>query len=338
MVDLLLSSLDVGTVRFATSRAHEIAMSLRALQHDATGLHRAWVRSTKERLAEHPEVDMAVLLALVPPSGFIADMLTPTLPVQPTSIRTEIDAIRGLDPLLLVADAVTLQDVAAGRGPEIDRALRDLLLAPGAGVRRVADAVEGYWEVALADRWPMIQRLLDADIATRSARLAQRGLRALIPELNPRVTMLPDRLRIEPAALDLGELPPGRGLVLNPSVFAAPRGVVGLSEPFVPTIVYHALGVGNLWAADEVDEEHALDDVVGRTRAQLLRAVGVPASTTELAGLLGLSGGTVSEHLAILRRAGLVDAARSGRAVLYRRTPVADALINQPPAGAPVAV
>jgi DNA-binding transcriptional ArsR family regulator len=52
----------------------------------------------------------------------------------------------------------------------------------------------------------------------------------------------------------------------------------------------------------------------------------VPAATTELARRCGLAAGTVSHHLTALRDAGLVAGRRSGRAVLYARTPLGDAL------------
>ena len=50
------------------------------------------------------------------------------------------------------------------------------------------------------------------------------------------------------------------------------------------------------------------------------------ASTTELARRLEASPAGVSEHLGVLRRAGLVRARREGRSVLYSRTAVGDAL------------
>jgi DNA-binding transcriptional ArsR family regulator len=54
--------------------------------------------------------------------------------------------------------------------------------------------------------------------------------------------------------------------------------------------------------------------------------LGAPRSTTELAERLTLSPATASHHLAALRDAGLVTGRREGRAVLYVRTPLGDAL------------
>jgi DNA-binding transcriptional ArsR family regulator len=59
----------------------------------------------------------------------------------------------------------------------------------------------------------------------------------------------------------------------------------------------------------------------------LLTALDQPASTTQLARSLGLAPGAVGDHLAILHGAGLLTKVRSGRSVLYRRTPLGDALV-----------
>ncbi|MFJ1758617.1 ArsR/SmtB family transcription factor [Kitasatospora sp. NPDC088134] len=59
-----------------------------------------------------------------------------------------------------------------------------------------------------------------------------------------------------------------------------------------------------------------------------------PASTTDLARRTGITAGGVSQHLAALRAAGLVNAHRSGRYVLYVRTEAAEALLTPQPTGA----
>jgi DNA-binding transcriptional ArsR family regulator len=55
------------------------------------------------------------------------------------------------------------------------------------------------------------------------------------------------------------------------------------------------------------------------------------ASTTQLARALGMATGAVGDHLGVLLRAGLLERARSGRSVLYRRTPSAAAPSPPPP-------
>jgi DNA-binding transcriptional ArsR family regulator len=64
-----------------------------------------------------------------------------------------------------------------------------------------------------------------------------------------------------------------------------------------------------------------------RLRAAILSCLALPKSTTDLARELGQSAPSVSFHLSVLRRNGLVTSWRSGRRVLYRRTPLASGLL-----------
>jgi DNA-binding transcriptional ArsR family regulator len=69
-----------------------------------------------------------------------------------------------------------------------------------------------------------------------------------------------------------------------------------------------------------------LAPLLGRTRAGLLVALSTPSSTTRLAALTGASIGATGDHLKVLLDAGLVTRERIARSVLYRRTPLGDAL------------
>ncbi|WP_408607111.1 ArsR/SmtB family transcription factor [Actinokineospora bangkokensis] len=103
---------------------------------------------------------------------------------------------------------------------------------------------------------------------------------------------------------------------------------VHLEAPHPTTLIYPARGASALWETSRGHDPAALAELLGRSRARLLVTLEVPASTTHLARELGLAVGAVGDHLAVLRRAGLLDRARSGRSVLYRRTPLGDALVG----------
>ena len=124
----------------------------------------------------------------------------------------------------------------------------------------------------------------------------------------------------------------GRGLLFVPSVFVWPKLAVRLDPPWPPALVYPARGVAALWERPGREQPGAarpgtaLDRLLGPSRAAILIALEEPASTTQLAATLGQSLGGIGDHLAVLRDAGLIGRARSGRSVLYRRTPVGDAL------------
>jgi DNA-binding transcriptional ArsR family regulator len=71
----------------------------------------------------------------------------------------------------------------------------------------------------------------------------------------------------------------------------------------------------------------SLAELIGRTRAAIVAALGEPASTMAIACRLSRSAGNVADHLKVLRASGLVTGTRAGRQVLYSRTPLADALL-----------
>jgi DNA-binding transcriptional ArsR family regulator len=100
-----------------------------------------------------------------------------------------------------------------------------------------------------------------------------------------------------------------------------------IDPPWQPAIVYAPRGVAALWAPERRPAD-ALADLLGRRRAGILAGLGEPATTQELARRLAASPAGVSEHLAVLRRAGLVRGRREGRAVHYARTAAGDALVR----------
>ncbi len=95
--------------------------------------------------------------------------------------------------------------------------------------------------------------------------------------------------------------------------------------PWDPALVYPPTGIGDIWEPALADDE-ALESLIGRRRARILRELDRPAATLDLAGRMRVSAGGISDHLSVLRRAGLVARRREGRRVVYARTLAGDAL------------
>ncbi|MEO3802101.1 winged helix-turn-helix domain-containing protein [Nonomuraea sp. B1E8] len=139
------------------------------------------------------------------------------------------------------------------------------------------------------------------------------------------LTRLSDAIEATWHALVEPDWPRLRTVLLMPTVFGT---LISYVEPPWPyALVYPARGVANLLGPPPPQGgAAALARLVGPHRAQVLRALAVPATTTQLVRQLGLSLGAVGGHLAVLRESGLVTRARTGRSVHYERTPLGESL------------
>jgi DNA-binding transcriptional ArsR family regulator len=75
-------------------------------------------------------------------------------------------------------------------------------------------------------------------------------------------------------------------------------------------------------AAPEVEPPGSLRAAFGANRARVLACVATGATTSQIAGRLGSSPASASEHASVLRGAGLVTSRRLGPAVLHTLTPL----------------
>jgi Helix-turn-helix domain/Family of unknown function (DUF5937) len=306
---------DVARLRFAFSPLWELMASLRVLRAPARhSLHLPWLRAVRPRLRG---LDLAELFAIVPVTGYMPDFLTPPPDTPLPDFAAELARVRSTDPCI-ASDEVAWVPTA---DPEtVARFQRD----PAGGLQRVADRLQEYWSLAFEEFWPRIHGLLEADVMWRSRRLAAGGVRELFADLHSSVTWQGDRLVTVKNCTYDGDVA-GDGLVLVPSAFSWP-GVSVMYEPYQPMLCYPARGVGTLWSAGTPCTPKALAALLGRTRAQILTALEDPASTSALARRLELTPGAVSQHLTVLSDGGLVAGRRFGREVLYRRTPMGEAL------------
>jgi DNA-binding transcriptional ArsR family regulator len=308
---------DLARVRFAISPLFELAASRQVLRDLARhSIHEPWAREAAERIAG---LDLALLDAVIPEGPYLPDFVTPPPEQRRPALATELRRVRETPP-----EQVARELGWAYPGRRLPPAARILVDDPPAGLRRLTAVMAAYWERALAPWWDRLQATLDADIAYRGARLAEGGPLAAFSDLNPDVSWRDRSLEVRrpyEATVDLD----GRGLVLLPVVFAWGHVWAMSDPPWQPTLVYSPRGVGLLWERPERAPE-ALADLLGRRRAQLLGELGAPATTQELVARLGASAGGVSEHLGVLRRAGLVAGRRQGRTVVYERTRIGDEL------------
>ena len=188
--------------------------------------------------------------------------------------------------------------------------------------------IAAYWEAAIAPFWDRIRAALDDDIAHRARLLTSGGAIEVFADLHPDVEWANPTLLVKrphDADVRLG----GRGLLLSPSAFIWPKSGAMYDPPWQPTLIYPPRGLGVLWAPRGSDPK-ALAALLGARRAEILLALDRETSTLELSGQLKASAGGVSEHLGVLRRAGLVRPRRQGQSVLYARTAAGDALVAAP--------
>lgn len=193
-------------------------------------------------------------------------------------------------------------------------------------VDRIGDALHLAWDRLLARDWPQLRAICERDVVHRAGQLSRSGWAAALDRLHPRLRWRAGGIEVLRMADNRTVALGGEGLLLIPSVFVWPNVAVHVDDPWPKAVTYPARGTAALWERPAATDSDALADLLGRSRARLLTALQEPSSTSQLAASLGLAVGAVGDHLTILRRAGLLHRARSGRSVLYQRTPLGDAL------------
>ena len=308
-------------VRFAISPMFEMMRSIKALKDPASAaLHLPWVEQALPAVAD---LDLSPLFALQSAAHYNPDFVHPP-PSSPLVEFEEELAVMLSTPPRQIAGEIRF---AFGEGP-LPPVLEPFVQQPKKAIQGLAELMREYWQRTHADQWPRLRSLLEHDVLYRSRQIADGGTARLFCDLDPSVSWNEGVLKIDCGEceedLNLDE----RGLLLLPSVFVWPKVTILSLEPWQPTMAYPARGIGMLWSPEESTAPDALERLVGRTRATLLTALDSPRSTTELAGELGLTAGGVSQHLGVLRDAGLVCGRRVARSVLYLRSAEGDTLVE----------
>jgi DNA-binding transcriptional ArsR family regulator len=323
MIELVLAHTDLARVRFAHSPVRELVTSLLVLQDpQRRAMHGRWLAAVRPRLGG---LRLELLTALAPALGpHLPQFLLPPICRPWPELAEELDAIAASPAALVRAE---LDQAYQGRPrPAV---LRPLHEDPAAHLPEVIEELQRYWQTAIAPVWPQVRALCTADLTWRMERFANGGLARVLTELHSQLTLEADRLLVDTThhcqqRFDLA----GTGILVLPSAFIWPRLMVECCGVQQPALTYPARGVAELWEEPPAEHADPLMALVGRTRATLLTTLGLPRTTTQLAGQLGLSPPAVSQHLKVLKDAGLVTGRRRGRMVLYQRTPAAATLLT----------
>lgn len=314
MIRYRLEPADLSAVRFGISPLSELGLGLRSFRApERYPLQRPWL----DRIAAVvPLLDTEVLLGLVDERRWVADFVNPR-PTSPlTSIDDELRAIGRLSPERFRGDLERVH----GEVPKVFRGRHETVVA------RVQQALARTWELCFAPSWPRMRAVMQADIAHRGRVAANRGLGAVLDGLSDAVRFDGRDLEVRLTSPITRDRPVrGEGLTLVPSVFVV-RASTQIDDDLPPTVMYPARGQGAMWSTSSHPDAGAVRDLLGGTRAALLDALGEPASSTDLALRFGVSTSAVNQHLRVMERSGLLNRTRYGRAVLYYRSDLGEAL------------
>ena len=327
---LELDVADLAATRFAISPLCETLKAVQLLgRPDTPSVSRPWVRWARAQLGRRP-LRLPRLWPLVATDlPYWPEFLMPAPPGKAPGFGEELARLCATPEEPVRA---SLRRVF-GAGPWPDSAT-DLLERPRESLEQIAAELTDCHDRLIVPHWERIRSVLDADVAYHAGLLAGGGARALFSDLHPGLRWSAGRLLLSDAETGPDEITLGPdGVVLMPSVFTWPEWSVKRATSTQTTLVYPARGAATVWESGldaggpGPGDPRAVESLLGTPRARLLAALRSPATTTALAGRLGVTPGAVSQHLAVLRRGGLVDRQRSGRTVLYQASELGLALL-----------
>jgi DNA-binding transcriptional ArsR family regulator len=310
---------DLARTRFAAAPAPLMETALAWLELRRPGLARGrarvgpWPREARWVIpaAARPLLD---LLGPHPPWPTLFDSPAPDL-------EEAFDWVRSTPRSCLRRELAETWD-GPGRPPSWLRSLADGDLE---ALELVIRAMRAVHDAVVAPRWDYVAGSFHADVARRMPVLAGGGHQALFGTLDDRLRWRDDGLDRQGlnSVFELG----GTGLLLMPSAFwtGPPVFAIGDGVHLENAMIYAAASDGQP-ARGGNDRLAAL---LGPTRAAVLRALTEPQGTTGLAGAVGISQGSASEHARVLRDANLIETRREGRSVRHSLTPLGRALLGQ---------
>ncbi|MER0243753.1 ArsR family transcriptional regulator [Streptomyces sp. HSW2009] len=329
MIRIHLTAADLARVRFAPRPAPllELNTALLTLGHPGGALrYGPW----RERLLHRLPRAAEPLLDLVP-----AGVAPSFLDVFSDDLGAGLDAPRATPAPLVRAELARVYAAAPGPPPPW---VRDLHRGDATGWQVLHRAQRAAFDTVIGPVWSLVQEMHQAEFARHALTAAEAGVGAALTAAVPGSVLHADGWEL-PAPHHLELRPAGRGLALLPTFHWPGHPLVAdPPDPDQPLYVTYPAGPGiPLTPTAAGGSDTALAAVLGRTRHRALLLLADAHTTGDLARRLGVSAATASAHAAALRGAGLISTARTGRAVLHRRTPLGTLLAARHQGAAPAA-
>ncbi|MEU9331333.1 DUF5937 family protein [Streptomyces canus] len=312
---------DLTRVRVATEphALWEIAVSLHRLQtREGRWAYGPWFRTACDSLrrAGLERTVKSFLLPLFPRASYFPDFLTP--PEGTLGLDAGLEAVLATPQARVVSEVDAL---ARGVGaPAWARRLTERDMR-----EQLVDALRAYHRAVIAPHEERIQERLHAERARHAHALFRAGTDGMLGGLGPTIHWRPPVLEIDPYPARRDVRLDGRGLLLIPSYFCW-HTPVALADPgLLPVLLYP---LHHRPESASHTGSPPLSELLGPTRAAILRASATGSTTTEAARRAGVTPTTASHHTAVLRDAGLITSHRHANTVLHTLTPLGAALLR----------
>jgi DNA-binding transcriptional ArsR family regulator len=322
-----MDSAALANTRFAISPLHATVDALWLLRNDVPLGGAGWGALVRDTVRDRGLTLLGSLFAGT--WDYVPDFLAPQPGVPEGIVEDELHAMATVDPRRLRFE---IEIMTRGNAPErlngrpAARVLKDALeQGETALAEALAAELHQVWHRVISPHWDTLRARLEADIDWRARTAARHGLSAVLTGLHPRVVWDDDRIRL--MTRFQGRIPGTTHPVLIPSAFSADLRMTLDSVPGPvhrqPMLAYPARRGPEAGPAAE-PSAHAL---LGVTRARLLSDLRCPRTTAELGERHFLAASTVSYHLGILHRSGLVTRTRTRQRVLYQQTSRATSIL-----------
>lgn len=326
MLRVDLSVGDLAETHFAISPLFETVAALRALRDPGRhAFHLPWVRWARSELERQPLALPRLWPLLVKPPRQ-PEVLLPAPRTRLPSLSEELERLQDSSAAQIRA---SLARTFGGSPPD---PAQSLAARPRRELRLLAREIAAAFERVLAPHWPRIQALLEADIVHRARALAESGAARMFADLHPRLSWRGDHLVLldhtpgSVGPMRTVTLAPG-GLMLLPSVFIWPELYIKSRTATRTTVRYPVRGIGVLWDDGPGRPAGRLARLLGQRRAELIDLLQSPQGTNDLARRLGVTDAAISQHLTILRAAGLVTTTQLGRNRLHATSQLGQELL-----------